>query len=127
MKLSGHDQAVMATSNDALVTKVYASQLGYFMDNHAKLFLKNKRKLYPIINRGTWARVQAYRQVILSFVNAFCPLGNVNIISLGAGYDTNAFWLHEVNNGQLADWAKNNITYTEVDFDQVVNRKIEII
>ena len=25
MKLTGHDQAVMATSNDALVTKVYAS------------------------------------------------------------------------------------------------------
>jgi len=25
MKLSGHDQAVMATSNDALATKVYAA------------------------------------------------------------------------------------------------------
>ena len=70
-KMSGHDQAVMMTSNDALVTKVYAAQLGYFMDNHAKLFLKNKRKLYPLINRGTWARVQAYRQVILNFINAF--------------------------------------------------------
>lgn len=61
MKLSGHDQAVMATSQDALVTKVYASGLGYFDDKYSKLFVKNKRKLYPIINRGTWARVHAYR------------------------------------------------------------------
>lgn len=30
MKLSGHDQAVMATSQDALATKVYAAQLNYF-------------------------------------------------------------------------------------------------
>jgi hypothetical protein len=51
MKLSGHDQAVMATSHDALATKVYASQLGYFDDKYSKLFLKNKRKMYPIINR----------------------------------------------------------------------------
>ncbi len=35
MKLSGHEQAVMATSTDALVTKVYASGLGYFKDNYS--------------------------------------------------------------------------------------------
>ena len=61
MKLSGHEQGVMQTSNDALVTKVMAAQLGYFQDDYSKLFLKNKKKLYPIINRGTWSRVQAYR------------------------------------------------------------------
>lgn len=47
----------MATSNDALVTKVYAAMLGYFQDDYAKLFLQNKRKMFPIINRGTWTRV----------------------------------------------------------------------
>jgi hypothetical protein len=71
MKLSGHDQAVMATSQDALATKVYASGLGYFVDEYSHLFLKNKRKMYPIINRGTWARVQAYRQQILTFLRVF--------------------------------------------------------
>lgn len=30
MKLSGHEQGVMATSNDALLTKVVAAQHGYF-------------------------------------------------------------------------------------------------
>ena len=61
----------MATSNDALVTKVYAAGLNYFDDKYSKLFVKNKRKMYPIINRGTWARVQAYRQVILRFLEAY--------------------------------------------------------
>lgn len=57
MKMTGHDQAVMGTSNDALLTKVYAAETGYFVDPYSKLFMKNKRKMYPIINRGTWARV----------------------------------------------------------------------
>ena len=61
-KMTAHEQAVMATSGDALMTKVYAAKLNYFEDPYSKHFLpKNGRKMYPIINRGTWARVQAYR------------------------------------------------------------------
>jgi hypothetical protein len=51
----------MQTSNDALTTKVYAESLGYFKDQYAKLFMRGKKKLYPIINRGTWARVYGVR------------------------------------------------------------------
>jgi hypothetical protein len=51
----------MMTSNDALVTKVYAESLGYFKDPYAAVFLPQKRKMFPIINRGTWARVYAVR------------------------------------------------------------------
>lgn len=59
----------MATSFDALATKVYASKLTYFNDPYVQLFAgKSTRKMYPIINRGTWARVQAYRQTIMNFV-----------------------------------------------------------
>jgi len=122
MKLSGHDQAVMATSHDALATKVYASQLGYFEDEYSKLFLKNKRKMYPIINRGTWARVHAYRQLLVRFLETFKDAEKVNILSLGCGYDTTFFWLVE-NQPELV----KNMVYIEVDYDQVVNRKIEII
>ena len=82
----------MQTSNDALVTKVMAAQLGYFRDDFSKLFLKQKKKLYPIINRGTWSRVQAYRQTILKFLS-LCGDGPCNILSLGGGYDTTFFWL----------------------------------
>jgi hypothetical protein len=51
----------MLTSNDALLTKVYAEQLGYFKDPFCAPFLQQKRKMFPIINRGTWARVYSIR------------------------------------------------------------------
>jgi hypothetical protein len=38
-KLTGQEQAVMNTSNDALLTKVYAESLGYFKDPYCQPFL----------------------------------------------------------------------------------------
>ena len=38
-KMTAHEQAAMATSGDALQTKVYAAGLGYFDDPYAKFFL----------------------------------------------------------------------------------------
>ena len=72
----------------------YASGLGYFKDPYCSLFLKTKKKMYPIINRGTWARVFSFRSVIKKFLEAYKddPEG-VNIMSLGAGYDTTFFWI----------------------------------
>ena len=122
MKLSGHDQGVMQTSNDALATKVYASDLGYFKDDFSKLFLQRKRKMYPIINRGTWARVQSYRQVIMKFLQVFQACDNVNIISLGCGYDVTYYWLL-----QLYPELREKLSYVEIDYDRVVNQKIEVI
>jgi len=58
---SGQDQAVMETSNDALTTKVYAEKMNYFQDEFVGLFARNRKKMFPIINRGTWARVYAIR------------------------------------------------------------------
>ena len=78
--------------------------------------------MYPIINRGTWARVHAYRQLILRFLESFKDAEKVNILSLGCGYDTTFFWLLD-KHPELA----KNVVYIEVDYDQVVNRKIEII
>lgn len=69
-KLSGQEQAVMGTSNDALITKVYAESLNYFKDPYCSLFfdMSKKRKLLPLMNRGTWARVHSIRTVMLSFL-----------------------------------------------------------
>ena len=84
----------METSNDALITKVYAESLGFFKDEFVSLFLKDKKKMYPIINRGTWARVYAIRQVILRFIAAN-KTSKVNVLLLGAGYDSTYFWLRQ--------------------------------
>ena len=51
----------METANDALTTKVYAEKMGYFSDEFVGLFTRNRKKMFPIINRGTWARVYAIR------------------------------------------------------------------
>ena len=60
----------MLTSNDALTTKVYAESMGYFKDEFCAKFARGKKKMMPIINRGTWTRVHAIRQVLLRFIKA---------------------------------------------------------
>ena len=107
----------MLTSNDALLTKVYAEQLGYFKDPFCAPFLQQKRKMFPIINRGTWARVYSIRQVIRRFLDQF-PYSN--IVSLGAGYDSTFFWLKSQK-------LTTDVTYVEIDFLDVVTKKIKTI
>ena len=97
----------------------YASQLGYFKDDFSKIFLKTKKKMFPIINRGTWARVFAYRSLIKRFLTAFKE-NSVNILSLGAGYDTTFFWLLQAIESGEIEYNKDNLFYIEVDFDEVV-------
>ena len=83
--------------------------------------------MFPIINRGTWARVFAYRTVILRYLKAHKDQ-NVNILSLGAGFDTTYFWLEDVlGKEDLAELNPGLITYIEVDFDEIVEKKIHMI
>ena len=113
-KLSGQEQAVMQTSNDALLTKVMAESLGYFKDPYCAPFCQSKRKLFPIINRGTWARVYSIRQVILRLINKYPAC---NIVSLGAGYDSTYFWLKSQE-------VSKDVCYIEIDYPDVIKKKI---
>ena len=81
--------------------------------------------MFPIINRGTWARVYAIRQIILRFLAQYAQEGSqskINIVSLGAGYDSTYFWLKK-NQPDI----DSRIDYIEIDFTQVVKRKSTII
>ena len=83
--------------------------------------------MYPIINRGTWARVWAYRDMIIKFLRAFNGK-EVNILSLGAGYDSTFFWFHDsIQKGELKDVSIEKLTYIEIDFTEVVVKKIHFI
>jgi len=82
----------MQTAQDALTTKVYAEKMGYFSDEFVKLFAQRQNKMLPIISRGTWARVYSIRQIIQRFLAKYADT-RVNIVSLGAGYDSTYFWL----------------------------------
>ena len=70
------------------------------------------------MNRGTWARVHAVRQVIKRLINTF-PEG-VNVVSLGAGYDSTFFWLKQ-------NKLNENVCYVEIDYTDVVMTKIKKI
>ena len=109
----------MTTSNDALTTKVSAEKLGYFKDEFCALFSRNSRKLLPIMNRGTWARVASIRQVICRFLEANKGKSRVNIVSLGAGYDSTYWWLKQ-NDPQIDE----HLDWIEIDFPDVVSKKI---
>jgi len=93
-----------------LITKYQAEQLKYFTDPYIAPFVKQKRKMMPIINRGSWARVYSFRQVIIKFIKMF---DKVNILSLGAGYDSTYFWLKSQNLATVVD-------YIEVDVPDLV-------
>ena len=122
-QMSAQDQAVMMTSGDALTTKVYAESKGYFKDEFCKLFAKGNKKMMPIINRGTWTRVYSIRQVLLRFLKS-CSAANqkVNIVSLGAGYDSTYFWLR-----QHHGITQESVDFIEFDFDDVVKKKLDVI
>jgi tRNA wybutosine-synthesizing protein 4 len=92
--------------------------LGYFEDPFIKFMGKGKpKKMFPIINRGTWSRVHAYRRVIEQFLSS--P-GEKQILSFGAGLDTTFFYLR-------AKHPTVALHYFEVDFPEVVLKKQTII
>jgi len=101
-----------------MLTKVMAESLGYFKDPFIAPFSKQKRKLFPIINRGTWARVHSIRQVVMRFLKQY-PQG-ANVVSLGAGFDSTFFWLKEQNVSQ-------NLCWIEIDYPDVVKGKVSLI
>ena len=77
--------------------------------------------MLPIINRGTWARVFSVRSVITRFLAAFKESERIQILSLGAGFDITYFWLRD----QFP--SDKNLKYFEVDFNDVVEKKIQMI
>ena len=111
----------METATDALTTKVYAEKMGYFSDEFVKLFARSQKKMFPIINRGTWARVYAVRQILKRFLAQYHDT-KVNVVSLGAGFDSTYFWLKK-NDPEI----DSRIDYVEIDFASVVKRKASLI
>jgi len=74
-------------------------------------------RMPPLINRGYYTRVAAIRNTIDQFLGC----GGKQIVSLGAGYDTNYWRLKQrrsEDNGALIF-----LKYFEVDFPQVVKHK----
>jgi len=120
-----HGNPVIATNDDAANAKSFCVEKGYYKDQFIKYFVKTSSKgsrPMPLINRGYWSRVAAFRGLIEKFLkNESQPQQRKQIISLGAGFDTSIFHYKSEN------IAKDNHFFYEVDLPEVVQNKISII
>ncbi|WIA20144.1 hypothetical protein OEZ85_005994 [Tetradesmus obliquus] len=71
MRRAAGDAGVQRTNDDAQATKMSCASLGYFSDGVLPLLARcPPSRKPPLINRGTWARHAAMRQVTTDFVAA---------------------------------------------------------
>mmetsp|Transcript_43129 Transcript_43129/g.99363 ORF Transcript_43129/g.99363 Transcript_43129/m.99363 type:complete len:366 (-) Transcript_43129:38-1135(-) len=112
------DEAVQVTHVDAALAKISCAQLGYFKDTWTETILRTTRphQRSPLIHRGYYSRVVAMRNTVTSFLEK-CPTGGVQIVNLGAGFDTLYFWLRDSSH-----W-RDDLVYFEVDFPEVLSKK----
>lgn len=91
---------------------------GYQEDPYAALLYSGKRrKLLPIINRGTWVRAASVSNLLSRFISAY-PGGQ--ILSLGGGFDSNFFRLKAAHPCEP-------FFYFELDFPEIVEQKTKRI
>jgi O-methyltransferase involved in polyketide biosynthesis len=105
---------IRSTADDAVISKLAASSLGYYEDPFAAKLAQHgpvMPKRMPIINRGTWARVLAMDKVVDEFLcSSFGENTPRQIVSLGAGLDSRFFRLSERSSQQGGD----QVTTSEV-------------
>eukprot|EP00026_Physarum_polycephalum_P010478 Phypoly_transcript_10642.p1 GENE.Phypoly_transcript_10642~~Phypoly_transcript_10642.p1 ORF type:complete len:332 (+),score=42.42 Phypoly_transcript_10642:214-1209(+) len=117
-KKDNNKEDVMATNDDAAVSKLSAVKLGYFKDDFVHLFVRRPVKRPPLINRGYASRVLALEILIKQFLSTQ-PSVEKQIVSFGSGFDT-TYW-------KLKSAGLNVKGYFEADFPAVVRGKINII
>jgi len=115
VSLGGSEENLPKTNDDAANAKLSCVKLGYFQDMFLPYFVKNLIRRQPLINRGYYARVSIFRRTLRKFLEN----GGTQILSLGAGFDTNYFL--------LCIEGYRDVTYYEVDFQEVVSTKAAII
>ena len=133
--MSGGEEAVQATNDDATSCKISAVSLGYWRDNYIQFMTRLEnicefQKIFvsicrqhrcerraPEIHLGYYARVAGVHALIEKFFEA-CDTA-VQVISLGAGFDT-LFWR------LVADGRPVN-NFIEIDFAAVTARKCMLI
>lgn len=117
--MSGGDDAVQATNDDATMCKISAVSMGYWSDPYLKHMCKSssRDRRAPEIHLGYYARVAGVRFLVEKFFEA-CDTA-VQFINLGAGFDT-IFW-------RLLEEGRPVKNFIEVDFAGVSARKCHTI
>ncbi|KAF1793343.1 Leucine-rich repeat domain, L domain-like [Phytophthora cactorum] len=127
------DHNVTETAFDAVKCKLSAVTLGYFQDPFLSFFVEKPTRRIPLIHRGYYLRHVAIARCVELFLSQFmvdilvtsgtvdATSTQVNIVSLGAGFDTLFFRLLEQR--QFA----GKLSFTEVDCDAIVDAKTKLL
>ncbi|CAI5733882.1 unnamed protein product [Hyaloperonospora brassicae] len=113
------DHNVTETALDAAKCKLSAATIGYFHDPFLRSFVAKPTRRIPLIHRGYYLRHVAVARCVELFLLQYSTLSQVNIVSLGAGFDTLFFRLLATR--QFA----GNVAFTEVDCDAIADAKAE--
>lgn len=124
------DESIMQTNEEATLCKLDAVRLGYWEDPFLSQMihgtLRHERKA-PDMYKGYYARVKCVDRLVLNFINAIKTSkgveASVQIVNLGAGYDT-LYWRLKANT------ALNNavrIKVVDLDLLPVISKKCHAI
>ncbi|KAH9601656.1 hypothetical protein LSM04_005692 [Trypanosoma melophagium] len=121
------DSAVQRTNDDSVVSKRSAVYHRYIDDPYLRFFVRKLSRRSPLINRGYYLRMLVITDVVKRCIQ---HLGSINssggntapvqVISLGAGYDTLALRLK-------GESEYTNVHFYEIDFPSVMRSKSELI
>jgi|TARA_B110000971_G_scaffold218522_1_gene257516 hypothetical protein len=146
---ASQDLGVLRTNDEASGAKHCCVQRGYYDDPFVKHFAKTTPKHPPLINRGYHSRVATVRAVLDAFLDAtfefdaagddgVMPRGDDGdhqtpikksrqIVSLGAGFDTNYFRLNETMMTKDTKQSQVQLKYVELDFPSLIETKAKVI
>ena len=115
------DITVQETNDSSILSKASIVTLGYFNDPFLPLFTTRVPRRAPLIHRGYYIRAKAIDHSLRTFIQHHHDNETrIQIVSLGAGFDTSFFRLKEL--GLL-----QKCRFVEIDFQDVMRRKIAII
>ena len=115
-------EKTMFTAVDAFAAKKSATTLGYYQDKYLECLQLHSGKTVrkqPVINRGYYTRVVCFRKFVNEFLESTKSNGLRQIINLGCGYDTLSF--------HLLDECHERLSIFEVDYEEVITRKTDMI
>ncbi|KAG7399001.1 hypothetical protein PHYBOEH_009994 [Phytophthora boehmeriae] len=115
------DHNVTETAFDAVKCKLSAVTLGYFEDPFLRYFVEKPTRRIPLIHRGYYLRHVAITRCVELFLSQYASESRVNIMSLGAGFDTLYFRLLQQR------YFAGSLNFIEVDCEAIVSAKAQLL
>lgn len=120
------DGQVQHTNDDSVVSKRSCVTLGYMDDVYLRIFVKAKARRSPLINRGYYLRMKVMNDIISRSISILCKAhDSIQVISLGAGYDTFSFRCL-LSSNRKEEYEKQ-VQFYDVDFPAVMKSKATLM